>query len=591
MKSQRTQSPRHSRHWSYTLQGVASLLWIGQAWCIASVVARLMATQNPELVTSPAIDMVWVLQWVAAIALLGAARAALEYFGTQRSYVFARGVLSQLRGQFGQQLRQSSPLDARRPTSGEITSVWMEQAEAIVPWLARYQAAQWRVVIAAPVIAIVVAWHSWIAALLLLMAAPLIPLFMAIIGWRAQAVSEEQMQSLGSLHGQLLERLRALPTLRAMHAVDATAQRLSNQGKEVAGKTMKVLRIAMLSSAVLELFSALGVALVAVYIGFHLLGELPFGSWGTPLTLQSGLFILLLAPSFFEPLRELSAVWHDKANGQAAMQRMRHLLGGLASLPQTQPLEMQGDHSLADAVSLNTAPSISLVQASPRLHQLRDTQPNTPPHATAVAPVDVFIPAGAHVAITGPSGCGKSMLLAMVAGLIDLDSGHVVIDQHHMNDANASKLRQGMAWMGQNPQFFTGSLAKNLHLGRSHTHQGASDQAVLASVGLADVATEHQGLRLGEGGSGISGGEALRLALARLAVNTEAQLLLLDEPTAHLDSGTAQQVIRTIVQIARHKTLLVVTHDPDMVAAMPYVLQLDGHGGATWLVHPEEVLV
>lgn len=585
-----TSQPRHplsrSRHWSYTLQGIAALLWIGQAWCIATIVAGLLATQQPELASGlTAISLAKVLQWVAVIALLGLVRAVLEYWGTRRTFAFARQVLSGLRHTFAQQLSRTSPLDARRPTSGEITSVWMEQAEAIVPWLARYQAAQWRVMLVAPVIALVVAWHSWIAALLLLMAAPLIPLFMAIIGWRAQAVSEEQMQSLGSLHGHLLERLRALPTLRAMHAVEATAQRLSRQGQELANKTMKVLHIAMLSSAVLELFSALGVALVAVYIGFHLLGELPFGTWATPLTLQSGLFVLMLAPSFFEPLRELSAVWHDKANGQAAVQRMAHILDGLAAMPQPDS-GAQANQALTPSIPFTpprTAPCIDLVHASPRLHSA--DQP------AALAAITVHIPAGAHVAITGPSGCGKSMLLAMVAGLIDLESGSVALNHTPMTADNAAPMRQAMAWMGQSPQFFTGSLARNLHLGRAHTGGPGHDADLLASVGLADVFAQHQALRLGEGGSGISGGEALRLALARLAVANDAHLLLLDEPTAHLDSDTAAQVIHTMLHIGQDKTMLVVTHDPELVAALPYALQLDGQGGAIWHKQPAKELV
>ncbi|THT99236.1 thiol reductant ABC exporter subunit CydD [Lampropedia puyangensis] len=584
MKSHNPRKPRAGRHWSYALQGIASLVWIGQAWCIASVVSSLMLwqTEGRNALQSQSL-MHSVLLAVAMVAILGLIRAALEYWGTKTTYGYARQVLTSLRQALGDRLRMASPLDARRPPSGEITSAWMEQAEAVVPWLARYQAAQWRVMIAAPIIAIVVAWHSWIAALLLLMAAPLIPLFMAIIGWRAQAISEEQMQSLGSMHGHLLERLRGLPTLRAMHAVDATAQRLSAQGRHVAQKTMKVLRVAMLSSAVLELFSALGVALVAVYIGFHLLGELPFGAWGSQLSLHSGLFILMLAPSFFEPLRELSAVWHDRANGQAAMQRLTDMLEDLAPMVHA---HATGEYPIAQqelSEAESTPPSVRIVNATPQLESAPNTLSTPAAHA-----LNIQIPAGAHVAITGPSGSGKSMLLAMVAGLVALRSGQVLLDEEAMTPENAAQLRQRMAWMGQTPHFFTGSLQRNLYLGRHRTYLPTDEAQLLGQVGLSDVFSQQHAQRLGEGGSGISGGEALRLALARLAVAERAGLLLLDEPTAHLDSQTAQQIIRTIKDLAKGKTLLVVTHDPALIAALEHTITLDGQGGATWQNHAVE---
>ena len=189
-----------------------------------------------------------------------------------------------------------------------------------MPWLSRYQTAMWRVRTVPLVIALAVASQSWVVALILVVAAPLIPLFMAIVGWRAKAASQAQMVELGGMNAFLLDRLRGLSTLRALGAVDATAQRLRANAESLRERSMRVLRIAFLSSAVLELFSALGVAMVAVYVGFHLLGHLPFGSWGQTLSLGQALFVLLLAPSFFDPLRELSAVWHDRASGEAALQ-------------------------------------------------------------------------------------------------------------------------------------------------------------------------------------------------------------------------------------------------------------------------------
>ncbi|MEE1652286.1 MULTISPECIES: thiol reductant ABC exporter subunit CydD [Brachymonas] len=562
--------PRGDPRWPLLLQGLGSLLWLVQAWWLAAVVAALMAQATGS---GPAADLPRLIgQAALLVAGLGVLRAGLEYAGTRITWLQARQGLSALRWQLAERLRASSPIDAQRPPSGQITRVWMEQAEAVLPWRARYQAAQWRVLIVAPCIALVVAYHSWLAALLLLMAAPLIPLFMAIIGWRAQAISEAQLQSLGSLHGQLLERLRGLPTLRALHAVDAAASRLTAQGSSVARKTMRVLHVAMLSSAVLELFSALGVALVAVYIGFHLLGELHFGTWGAPLGLHAGLYVLMLAPAFFEPLRELSAVWHDRANGQAAQQGLEQMLDGLA------PLVMQPQPVAVSAQTVPArAPGIVLDGAVPAVGRMTDGVPMVEDSAG----LDLQIPAGAQVAITGPSGSGKSTLLAMVAGLAALRQGEIRIDGIRLDDASVAGLRQRMAWMGQQPAFFAGTLRSNLTLCRDSTP--AQITQLLQQVGLGDVYRQRGAQPLGEGGSGISGGEALRLALARLALAQDADLLLLDEPTAHLDSDTASQVIETLLRIARGKTLLVATHDPALMAALPQQLALDGAGRVHWV--------
>ena len=562
--------PRGDPRWPLLLQGLGSLLWLVQAWWLAAVVAALMAQATGS---GPAADLPRLIgQAALLVAGLGVLRAGLEYAGTRITWLQARQGLSALRWQLAERLRASSPIDAQRPPSGQITRVWMEQAEAVLPWRARYQAAQWRVLIVAPCIALVVAYHSWLAALLLLMAAPLIPLFMAIIGWRAQAISEAQLQSLGSLHGQLLERLRGLPTLRALHAVDAAASRLTAQGSSVARKTMRVLHVAMLSSAVLELFSALGVALVAVYIGFHLLGELHFGTWGAPLGLHAGLYVLMLAPAFFEPLRELSAVWHDRANGQAAQQGLEQMLDGLA------PLVMQPQPVAVSAQTVPArAPGIVLNGAVPAVGRMTDGVPMVEDSAG----LDLQIPAGAQVAITGPSGSGKSTLLAMVAGLAALRQGEIRIDGIRLDDASVAGLRQRMAWMGQQPAFFAGTLRSNLTLCRDSTP--AQITQLLQQVGLGDVYRQRGAQPLGEGGSGISGGEALRLALARLALAQDADLLLLDEPTAHLDSDTASQVIETLLRIARGKTLLVATHDPALIAVLPQQLALDGAGRVHWV--------
>jgi ATP-binding cassette subfamily C protein CydD len=441
--------------------------------------------------------------------------------------------------------------------SGQAASVIAEQAEAVLPWLLRYQPARWRVMLVPPVIALAVATQSWLAALILVGAAPLIPLFMVVIGWRAQAASAEQLQVVGGMNGFLLDRLRGLSTLRALGAVDATAARLRATAEAVRASTMTVLRIAFLSSTALELFSALGVALVAVYIGFHLLGEIAPGAWGQHLRLGQGLFILMLAPAFFEPLRELSAVWHDKASGQAALDALAAVDRNMLALPGA--LDMSG-------ATHHSAPSIDI----DGLHFRHGGE------AALFTGLDLRIHAGEHVALVGASGSGKTTLLSLIAGLAPASGGTLHVGGTPMNAHNAARLRAGMAWIGQAPHVFPATVRGNVGLQRPGVLGFAVQRAIdFAGLGQVQHATPHA--RLGEGGTGLSGGELVRLALARASVVPGAGLLLADEPTARLDRDTSNRVIDALLELAQGRTLIVATHDLALAARFKRVIHVGPH--------------
>jgi len=530
------------------VQGASALLWVPQAGLLAWAVQRLGAGEGVASVLGPA----------AGILLLGLARSVAEAWGARRVYAGARSRLSELRAEVAAALAARSPLDSARPASGLAASVMAEQAEAVVPYLVRYAPARWRAMVVPLVIVGVVACLSWVAAVVLLVAAPLIPIFMAIVGWRARAASEAQMVELGGMNGFLLDRLRGLATLRSLGAIDATARRLGASAQSLRVRTMAVLRIAFLSSAVLELFSALGVAMVAAYIGFHLLGTLGFGTWGRTLSLGEGLFILLLAPAFFEPLRELSAVWHDRAAGEAALASLDRLGQGGVVLPGA----CATDGRLR--LPVTGAPAV-------RVHGLCFS------HAGEEAFFDNYdlrVAAGEHVALMGPSGSGKTALLSLIAGLVPAQRGEILIGGVPMADDTAAALRARMAWMGQKPHVFAGSVQANVALGRPGV-DAAQVEAAMRFAALDGVAQARPGVALGEGGGGLSGGEAVRLALARVAAHPEADLLLVDEPTAHLDSETAERVVDALMQLARGKTLIAATHDPVLAARMGCVVRLD----------------
>ncbi|OYO29855.1 thiol reductant ABC exporter subunit CydD [Janthinobacterium sp. PC23-8] len=524
------------------VQGGAALLWLPQAALLAWTISSMTAGAGWRAAVPPA----------AGIVVLGLLRAAGEAWGARTLYGAARGHLSTLRAQVALALAQRSPLDRQRAQSGQAASVIAEQAEAIVPYLVRYQSARWKVLLVPLVILAVIFPLSWIAALVLLLAAPLIPVFMALVGMGAQAASRAQMVEMGGMNAFLLDRLRGLATLRALYAVEATAERLDASAQSLRRRTMAVLRIAFLSSAVLELFSALGVAMVAAYIGFSLLGTFNFGSWGGKLSLNEGLFILLLAPAFFEPLRELAAVWHDKAAGEAGLAALADLADGGVAMP--------GGGATTAVVS-------SIVHAAPPALHLQGLGFAHPGEAPLFDGFDLQVCPGEQVALLGASGAGKSTLLSLIAGLLPATSGAIHIGGVALDDATVGGLRQRMAWMGQRPHVFAASVSRNISLGR----EGADPGAVSAALHLAELATVAQaqpGVMLGDGAQGLSGGEAVRLALARVALHPHADLLLVDEPTAHLDSETAARVTDALLLLATGKTLIVATHDPVLAARL-----------------------
>ncbi|MBS0232176.1 MAG: thiol reductant ABC exporter subunit CydD [Proteobacteria bacterium] len=532
---------------SAALQIAAPLLWLPQAALIAYAIGNVADG-------SASFSIVWPAFGVLAIGVL---KAILDSIGFRLAFRTARQAVTELRAHAVAALAARSPLDANRTQSGQAASVIGEQAEMVVPYVARFQIAKLRAVIVPLAILLAVSWLSWAAALVLFIAAPLIPIFMALIGWRAKAASEAQLAETGSMNAFLLDRLRGIATIRALDAVDETARQLRANAESLRMRTMAVLRIAFLSSAVLELFSALGVAMVAVYVGFHLLGQLNFGAWNGSLSLSEGLFILLLSPAFFEPLRELSAVWHDRAAGQAAIEELstlattgRHLLGG-AENSNVSTCFSRAPAVVVEKLCFRYAESESLI----------------------LDRFDLAISPGEHIALLGPSGSGKSTLLSLLIGLGAPISGSISIGGHSVSAETADDLRNSIAWIGQRPHIFAGTLASNVALGRN-IGRGDIAQA-LRFAKLDEIARTRGPDAIGENGIGLSGGEILRLAIARVAAKPNARLILADEPTAHLDAETAGGIVDNLLTLARDKTLIVATHDLTLARRMDRIVQLE----------------
>jgi ATP-binding cassette subfamily C protein CydD len=445
--------------------------------------------------------------------------------------------------------------EARAPTaagSASIASLVVQKLPLLQPWITRYHVAMMRASVL-PLFFLVLAFsQSWVVGLTLLVAGPLIPVFMALVGMAAEDASRRQMDEIATMNDMVMDRLSAMLDIRLLGAVERSATDFAERAESLRERTMAVLRVAFLSSTVLELFSALGVAMVAVFVGFTLLGEIGFGSWGTALSLGQGLFLLLIAPEFFQPLRQLAAAWHDRAAGFAvaaelealdAAERTSFVGMGLPSEGLTGPIRVSTEGVVVD------------------LNGQRLSFP------------DFVLEHGAALALTGPSGIGKSTALAVIAGLVPIASGRIMVCGRPLNADTADGWRTRIALMPQRPHFPDETLGTWLDTRQT----GADPWPALRLADAADIVERlPQGLdtRLGETGGGVSGGEARRLLLAR-AIHTGADLILADEPTADLDPETAARVIAALQKLRREgRSVLVATHDPDLAAAMGTQLEL-----------------
>ena len=533
----------------------ANLVWIPQALILAHIVAAVSIGTDAELTRLSPIML------ASIFALLLVARSVAEVGAFALSARTSVATKLDLRRKLIQAVLPWSPFDATRPPAGEIAALVVDQVETIDPFLVRYQIARFRMAVVPVAILVAILPVSWAVALMLAITGPVIPVFMALIGATARERSRRQLDEAGNLTGLLLDRLRGLATIRLLGAEGRVAAAIEASGERVRRTAMDVLSIAFLSSAALEFFATVGVAMVALYVGFYLLGWITFGATLTNFGLSGGLFMLLLAPDFFQPLRDFAAGYHDRA-----------AVTGLAERTD-------------DIFNVRRPSIVGRLDATAHRHLDRpfassvDVRRLTVRLAGCVRPLlkraKLAVAAGEHVAIMGPSGAGKSALLHAIAGLIEGAQGRVAIDGMFLTSDTAETLRRRMAWIGQEPYVRQASLGRNLQLGdRLIDCERAAD--ALEQARLAERVGRMQRQMqtpIGENGAGLSGGELRRLAIAR-AVLADAPVILADEPTADLDSVTADEVRSALLDAARGKTLIVATHDGNLARRMDRIVTL-----------------
>jgi ATP-binding cassette subfamily C protein CydD len=400
---------------------------------------------------------------------------------------------------------------------------------------------------------------DWISGLVLVLTAVFLPLSMIVVGEEAHARNQRLWARLARMSGRFLDVLQGLATVRMFGASRREAAEIARASEEHRRATLSVLRIAFVSSFLLELISTVSIAIVAVLCGLRLLaGTMAFGP---------GYFILLIAPEYFLTLRALGTFYHSRMDAMSAAEHVRGLLEGQVD----QESRTLRRAPIRDALPTETSPA----RKPPAIafKNVFFSYPERPVFDGA----SFSVAAGEHIAVTGASGSGKSTILSLLLGFIHADTGEVEVDGNVLDKWEERTWLDQTAWLPQRPTLFHGTIRENIRLGRlSATGAEIAEAARKAHVTeYSDRLPAGLDTRVGELGIGLSGGQIQRVALARLFLR-DPRLVLLDEPTAHLDVESERLVGESIRELAAGRTMILVTHRQGTAERLDRVLVVEG---------------
>ena len=519
---------------------LAAALIVAQATLLAAIVARVFL-HGASL--SGVFPSLWVLGGVIAM------RALVAWAADAMAHLCSAPVKSRLRVELIERVLALGPAYLNGERTGELTNTATRGVDALDSYYARYLP-QLALGVLVPVV--MIGWilrFDLLSALILAVTVPLVPVFMWLVGIAANRKASGQWQALSLLSAHFLDVIEGLPTLKLFGRSliqRETIRRVSDQYRVA---TMGSLRVAFLSSMILELATTISTALVAVGVGLRLVG----GS----IDLQSGLTVLLLVPEVYLPLRLVGAQFHTSAESVAAAGRIFQVI----DLP---------NPGIVPSASL----SVPELDRGVRFEAVSFSYPNRPEFM--LKEVSFALCPGETVALVGASGSGKSTVLALLLGFVRPTSGRITSGGVDIADIGLEAWRRQLSWLPQRPHLFRGSVADNVRVGSLDADDAAVHQA-LARAGLGswvDLLPAGPNTQIGEKGDSLSGGERQRIALARALIR-HAPVLLLDEPTANLDADTAQHVQRMLENLPRWQAALYVVHDPVIARRADRVIELE----------------
>ncbi|MDO6497276.1 heme ABC transporter permease/ATP-binding protein CydD [Photobacterium sanguinicancri] len=525
---------------------VSGLLLVGQAALLAHILHQLIIehTDKSELVGH-------FIGLITVVGLRAACSWGREVFG----YRCGEQIRLHIRQLIMQRLHNLGPAYIKGKPAGAWASLVLEQVEEMQDFFSRY-IPQMSIAVLVPLTILVVVFPlNWAAGLIFLITAPLVPIFMALVGLGAADANRRNFKALQRLSGHFFDRLQGLSTLRLFNRAEAEAENLHVASDVLRKRTMEVLRLAFLSSAVLEFFSSISVAMVAVYFGFTFIGELNFGTYGIPLSLFTGLFVLVLAPEFYQPLRDLGTFYHAKAQAIGAAESIVEFLNAEAD-------EMeQGTDNL---------PSPETIQIEANALEVL-----SPEGQVLAGPLTFAIKPNEHVALVGPSGAGKTSLLNAILGFLPY-RGSLKVNGVELKALDHSQWRQAISWVGQNPMLVHGTVRDNVTLGNplatdEHVRQVTQQAYADEFIDRLELGDQHI---VGDRSGGLSVGQAQRIAVARAMLQNGA-FWLLDEPTASLDANSERLVLDSLSIAVRGQTTLMVSHRLDQLSMMDRVFVME----------------
>jgi ATP-binding cassette, subfamily C, bacterial CydD len=520
----------------------ASALVLVQATLLASIVAKAFEGASLREV-APSLGL---------LALTFAGRALLAWGFEIAGRRAASSVLSQLRLELVERRLRDQPTSLDGTEAGEIAASAVQGVDALEAYFGRYLP---QVVLAVLVPIAVLSWVGMIdlaSASLMLLTLPLVPIFMWLIGRYTEDRTREHWWALRLLSTHFLDVVRGLPTLRAFNRGRAQTAAISEVSERYRRTTMATLRVGFLSGAVLELAATLGVALVAVTVGVRLVD----GGLG----LQAGLTVLVLAPELYLPLRQLASQFHASADGLAVAERILALLEAPGAAP-------RGGRLIAPTPA----------EAPVRFENVSFAYPSRP--SLVLNELDLELLPGETVALVGPSGAGKTTVAKLLLRLAEPTAGRLTAGGIDLADCRTNAWRSVIAWVPQQPTIFRGTVADNIRLGDGHaSERRIRDAAVLAGADrFVEALPSGYETIVGDGGRPLSAGERRRIALARAFVR-DAQLVILDEPTADLDRTSAEVVAEAVERLRIGRTVLLIAHRRELVRQADRVVAL-GEGG------------